>query len=198
MKTVVWDVDDVLNDLMKVWFAHWLSKQADIFHLTYEEITGNPPHELLGITREDYLESLDNFRLSGGTEKLQPNSGVFEWFCRYGDRCRHLALTATPLRAAAASAEWVIRNYGRWIRSFNLVPSPRPGESAGGCYDATKQDFLRWWGKGDILVDDSPENVRDALSLGMQAVLFPRPWNHSTRTAGEALEELTELAEIKD
>lgn len=192
MKTVVWDVDDVLNDLMKAWFAHWVSKQGGVFHLTFDELTVNPPHELLGIGRSEYLASLDDFRLSGGAAKLQPLSEVFAWFRQNGDSCRNIALTATPLRAAPASAEWVMRNFGRWIRSYNLVPSPRETEDAGAGH-ATKSDFLRWWGKADILVDDNEENVAGALSAGIQAVLFPRPWNSSKLSVAEALASLTEL-----
>ena len=48
MLTIVWDVDDVLNDLMAVWFRDaWLPKHAAC-PVRYEEITENPPHRVLG------------------------------------------------------------------------------------------------------------------------------------------------------
>jgi len=192
VKTIIWDVDDVLNDLMKAWLEDWLSKGKTLF-FAYDQLIRNPPHELLEITASDYLASLDDFRLSGKVCRLQPVKEVFDWFCLHGDRFHNVALTATPLRTAHISAEWVMRNFGRWIRSFNVVPSPRPGEDFAGGHK-TKSDFLRWWGKGDILVDDNEDNIAGAASLGMHAVLFPRPWNKSSLTVKETLGKLAHLA----
>jgi hypothetical protein len=197
MKTIVWDVDDVLNDLMRSWFEDWVSSKGTHCLLTYEQLICNPPHELLGISSSEYLASLDDFRLSGKAAKLQPVAEVFEWFCRHGHRFHNVALTATPLYASPVSAEWVMRNFGQWIRSFNVIPSPRLGIEATQ-YHITKADFLDWWGKGDILLDDSEENVAGALISGIHAVLIPRPWNHSAQTMTEALTELTELAQSQD
>ncbi len=48
MKTIVWDIDDVLNDLTRAWFeTAWLPAHREC-RLTYEELKVNPPHELLG------------------------------------------------------------------------------------------------------------------------------------------------------
>ncbi len=192
MKTIVWDVDDVLNDLMGAWFEDYAASIGADRFITYDRLTSNPPHALLGISHAEYVASLDKFRLSGMAEKMPPVAKIFEWFCRYGDSAHNVALTAAPLSASPVSAQWVMRHFGRWIRSFNVVPSARPGTEAAQ-YHMSKSDFLGWWGKADILVDDSEEHIAGALSLGMDAVLFPRPWNQSGQTINEALEELTEL-----
>ena len=192
MRTIVWDVDDVLNNLMGAWFEDWAASKKESPPLPFEGLADNPPHDLLGISRAEYIESLDAFRLCGKAAKLQPQPDVHEWFSRYGGKCRNVALTAVPLRAAHVSAEWVMRHFGRWIRSFNVVPSQRRGDDAENAH-VSKSDFLRWWGKGDILVDDSEENVTEARALGMRAVLFPRPWNRSSLTIGDTLEELAKL-----
>ncbi len=192
MKTIVWDVDDVLNDLMRVWFEDWAASPGANRSLGYEQLTSNPPHQILGIDRSGYLASLDDFRLSGKAAKLSPVAEVFEWFSLHGEAAHHAALTAVPLCAGHVSADWVMRNYGQWIRSFHTIPSSRPGIEAPQ-YHSNKQDFLAWWGKADVLVDDNEENIEGALSLGINAVLFPRPWNSSTVTLGEALRELTQI-----
>ena len=192
MKTIIWDVDDVLNDLMGAWFEHYSALSGAAGSITYDRLTRNPPDELLGISRMEYLVSLDKFRLSATAEKMPPVAEIFEWFCRYGERCHNVALTAAPLCASPVSAQWVMRNFGRWIRSFNVIPTPRPGIEAAQ-YHSTKSDFLGWWGKADILVDDSEQNIAGALSLGMKAVLFPRPWNRSALTIKESLEMITQM-----
>src|SRR5579871_3024689 len=123
--TIVWDVDDVLNDLMRVWFEEeWRPKHPGCV-LDYEGILDNPPHTLLGVDLADYQRSLDSFRLSGVYSKLKPGPEVRDWFVRRGHDFHHLALTATPLACASVSAEWVFRNFGKWIRSFQFIPSPR-------------------------------------------------------------------------
>ena len=192
MKTIIWDVDDVLNDLMRAWFEDY-SALNGTRHVTYDRLTSNPPHELLGISRTEYLASLDKFRLSEMAGTMKPVHEIFEWFCRYGESCHNVALTAAPLCASPVCAEWVMRNFGLWIRSFNVIPSPRPGIEAAQ-YHGAKSDFLGWWGKADILVDDSEENIAGAVSLGIQAVLFPRPWNRSVLTIKETLEIITQMA----
>ena len=194
MKTIVWDVDDVLRDLMRTWFERWWVPSHPNCPIDYDQISENPPHQLLGISKTAYLASLDQFRLSEVAREMSPVSEVLTWFREHGDRFRHIALTATPLRTAPASAAWVIHHFGQWIRSFHLVPSMRQDEQIP-VYDQSKEDFLRWWGKGDILVDDSPLNVGVAQVLGIQTMLIPRPWNQSQLTLVEALDVLTRSVE---
>ena len=192
MQVIVWDVDDVLNNLMGAWLDDFTASNSKTAPFRYEDLSRNPPNDLLGMSREEYLVSLDAFRLSGKAAKLEPVPEVFDWFSRYGDGCCSVALTAVPLCASHVSAEWVLRNFGRWVRSYNVVASPRPGDPLARPH-ATKSEFLRWWGKGDILIDDSLENVAGARSLGMHALLFPRPWNTSSLTIAETLEELAKF-----
>jgi FMN phosphatase YigB (HAD superfamily) len=189
MRTIVWDVDDVLNALMWDWFhQEWRPAHPDCA-LKYGGIARNPPHEVLGVAQAEYLESLDRFRLSANAAAMEPNPDVLAWFRSQGARCRHIALTARPLASAPAAAEWVMRHFGDYIRVFAVVPCrAAPGTPA---YDITKRGFLEWWGKGDILVDDSPDNIAAAALLGVRGVLFPQPWNTSGATPRKALEALT-------
>ncbi len=192
MKTIAWDVDDVLNELMRTWLEHWWLPSNPFCRVCYEEILENPPHRLLGISQSEYLCSLDEFRRSEMARKMGPVQEMHEWFLQYGSRFRHVALTATPLCAAPRSAEWVMRHFGRWIRTFHVIPSPREGEEIP-TYDRIKGDYLRWLGKVDLLVDDSPEHVASALDLGIHALLVPRPWNRGSMGTGQLLDSLIEL-----
>lgn len=188
MITIAWDVDDVLNDLMKEWLL-WFSERKNL-KIDYEQITENPPHILIGITKQEYLKSLDEFRLSEQYQRMKPTKEVFDWFETEGHRFRHIALTATPLKTAPTTALWVLRNYGRWIRTFHFVPSMREGETLTE-YDRDKSEFLRWFGKVDFLIDDSEENVNSAKRIGVKALLWSRPWNSSTQSWSETLKILT-------
>ncbi len=195
MKTIVWDVDDVLNDLMRDWFEScWRPSHADT-RIRYEDITENPPDRVLGISRADYLLSLDEFRRTE-LARLCSVSDVAAWFGSHGHKCRHLALTAVPLAAAPASASWVLQHFGRWIRSFNVVPSLRGYEQAPTNCFSTKKEFFQWLDRrGLIFVDDSEANISMALDLGISALLMPRPWNSSAKTISDTLDHLGRILE---
>lgn len=193
MLTIAWDVDDVLNDLTRLWLAQaWTPGHPAA--PVYETLTENPPHGVLGVSREEYLSSLDEFRHTSACIEQPPMRDVHEWFVETGHTCRHVALTAVPLHAADLSAAWLLRHYGTWIRSFNFVPSPRPDDppTLPAC---DKADWLSWSNIADVFVDDSQSNVEAARRVGVAALLFPRPWNaDADRPVADVLYELTGLA----
>lgn len=191
MRTIVWDVDDVLNDLMRVWLEqHWLPGHPGCA-LKYEQIKGNPPHDLLGVSQEEYLASLDDFRLCGRYDSLKPIEEVRQWFITHGAQARHVALTKVPAATAHVSAAWVMKNFGAWIRSFHFIPSFRTGEQVP-AYDENKGAYLNYFGRADLLIDDTMENIKAAEAAGVKALVFPRPWNSSKLSVGRLLDKVTE------
>lgn len=191
MKTIVWDVDDVLNNLTKEWLEREWAPNHPRCKINYESITKNPPHDLLGTTKEKYLFSLDKFRFSKYSQ-LKPIPEVLDWFKEYGDKCRHFALTSTPLATAPISAEWTIRNYGNWIRTFSFIPSKRINKGSI-TYDRKKSEYLQYFSEAEIFVDDSMKNSQSVAEVGLINLIFPRPWNNSNKTITETLNRLTEL-----
>jgi FMN phosphatase YigB (HAD superfamily) len=175
MQTIVWDIDDVLNSLMRDWFTHLWLPQRPACGLSYEDLRENPPHRVLHIECEEYLASLDAFRGSPEARAMQPNPDLLEWFRAHGREYRHVALTARPLESAPHAAEWLFRHFGAWFRCFGVVPT-RP-DLAAPRYDRNKADFLRWLDAADYLVDDSPVNIEQARALGLRTFLYPQPWN---------------------
>ncbi len=164
MSLIVWDIDDVLNDLMKVWFEqHWLPCHPEC-PLRYDKIVDNPPHQLLGISEGEYLESLDEFRASEAARTMRPNPEILDWFQTHGARHRHLALTSRPLASMPAAAEWLFLHFGGYIRTVSVVPSRlEAGLPAG---DVTKGDFLKWLGKDAVLVDDNELQIYQRRGQG--------------------------------
>ena len=86
MKTMAWDVDDVLNDLLRAWFDQAWRPRDPTCAISYEQLTENPPHAILGTTIDDYRRSLDAFRLSDAGANLPPNPLLVEWFRTFGPR----------------------------------------------------------------------------------------------------------------
>lgn len=186
MKTIAWDVDDVLNDLMRLWLEQKWIKEHNNCKVRYPEVIENPPHRLLGVGIDEYLNSLDAYRLSLLYQQMTPEKEIVEWFVRCGNNFRHIALTAVPLVAAPASSQWVFRHFGTWIRTFHFVPSKRAGQNIPD-YDTDKSAFLKWLAKVDVFIDDNPDNINAVKSIGIKNILWPRPWNDSKLTTPEAL-----------
>ena len=188
----MWDVDDVLNDLMGEWFrSSWLPLHPEC-PVEYSGITENPPHELLRVSRSEYLVSLDSFRETSFAA-LKPLPEMLEWFQLYGDKAEHLVVTSVPILAAHHSADWVFKHFGLWIRSFNLVPSLRGGIPNHGA--KTKAEYIRTFSKVDIVVEDNPETICSMKNLGIETVTVPRPWNQSKEPLEKTLCSLTCLLE---
>lgn len=192
MLTLAWDIDDVLNELMRTWLEVWWRPQHPGCMLSYEDIKKNPPHQLLGVELDEYLQSLDEFRLSGRYEQMQPNLKVLEWFEKHGFSFRHIALTSVPRIAASVSASWVVGHFGNWIRTFHFVPSLRRGEILPE-YDITKADYLKWLNRVDILIDDNEHNVTGLTITDIKYFLVSRPWNSSLLRMEDLLHALSDL-----
>jgi hypothetical protein len=191
MKTLTWDVDDVLNDLMRDWLRLWWLPQHPQCKLAYDEIRENPPERILCVPRETYLESLDAFRREHGPS-LMPNAALLAWFQSHGHRFRHMALTTVPLHFADVSAAWVMKHFGNWIRSFNVVPSPR-ADAPHVQYDRSKAEFLDWLGTPDMMIDDNPKTIAEVGRSCIGTLLWPQPWNDSRLTPAQALEALARM-----
>lgn len=189
MLTIVWDVDDVLNDLMSCWFHQTWQREHPESGLTYRDITENPPHRILGMHLDAYLESLDEFRASEAARAMTPRPEIVEWFHSHGPNFRHVALTARPLENTPHLAEWLFRNFGAYIRVFGVVPTR--WQNSEPVYDTNKAEFLEWLGKGDLLIDDSPANIAEIQRLGVRGVLYPQPWNSSPLSVAATLQTLT-------
>lgn len=189
---MIWDVDDVLNDLMGAWFDGWWRPGHPACTSTCADLTANPPHAVLGVSEGEYLASLDRFR-DERFAALLPRTEVLAWFSAHGHRCHHLALTAVPPSFAHLSAGWVIRHFGSWIRTFAFVPARR-GEAGLPDHRMAKADYLRWLGRGDVFIDDRADNVAAARALGLKGIVVPRPWNDSPYgSLDAALADLTGL-----
>jgi hypothetical protein len=85
-----------------------------------------------------------------------------------------------------------MRNFGNWIRSFNVLPSPRADVSHIQ-YDTTKADFLDWLGTSDMVIDDNPKTIAEVGRRSVPTLLWPQPWNDNRVRPAEALETLVRL-----
>ena len=192
---ILWDVDDVLNQLMGEWLHFWHQKQQGKKNTNeFAEITQNPPHQILGISIAEYLESLDEFRNSNSGRNLSPNPKVLNWFEEFGDKYVHFALTARPKETMPVQAAWVYDHFGRWIHSVVSVNPSRPGsECPVHRVFSNKASFIQWLDRPTVLIDDSEENIRTAKEHCQTVLLFPQPWNSSNQTPEEVLLELNQV-----
>lgn len=174
---IVWDFDDVLFPLTEFWFAAWGQKiQAKITR--YDQITENPPHKMMEISLNQYLETLDQFRNSEQAQSLPLNPTIFDWLQVNGAFYNHFILTARPLHTIEVAQNWLNNNFPEPLEGFGVVPAERAGQDLTGYY-RTKQDYLEGEGiKFDYFIDDNPVTIGAVSKIHRAAtVLFPAPWN---------------------
>ena len=192
---ILWDVDDVLNQLMSEWFSFWQQHQKiEAALVEISQITSNPPNQVLGIPLEKYLQSLDEFRNSSLGKHLTPHPQVLNWFEEFGDKSIHIALTARPSETMSNQSAWVYEHFGRWIHSVVSVNPCRSGsESRRPPEFSSKGSFIKWLDKPSILIDDNEDNIRDAREYCLRAFLFPQPWNSSDQATKDVLDDLSQF-----
>lgn len=191
MKTIIWDVDDVLNDLMHAWFIEQQGLEDKNSTLNYKDLAKNPPHEIMGLTINEYYLSIDTFRNSEKGRNLIPNRKILNWFKNEGAKFRHVALTARPKPTVPFLAEWLFHHFGNWIRTFSFILAARERDKLP-VYDKSKADFLKWLSNADYYIDDSSENVKAAEEIGITSFLFPQPWNNGHLIVERMLNEISE------
>ncbi len=191
MLTIVWDIDDVLNDLTAAWFKNWWLPGHSDCRLAYEDLVENPPHQVLGIAKEDYLASIDEFRGLHEPD-LSPNVEILDWMHEEGRNYRHFVLTARPVGFVPGQAHWVFRHFRGFVCGYGIVPS-RPLEVQA-LYPSTKAEYLLWMGVGDIFVDDNKANITAVQKLGLAAILYPQPWNGSTKSTRQVIDAIERAA----
>ncbi len=186
---LVWDIDDVLNRFM----FHCLRRFPTDKHLKYEELSVMPPYGLLGISKEQYLATLDSCRPE--LYKEGPKPELLRFFERHGADFHHVALSAAPVRFAPYSAQWLLQYFGLWIQHCIFIPSQRAGVVVRSQRFQSKGEALASLGANAVLIDDSPLNTADAEKYGCRAMLFPAPWNENRNMPVEDF--LNELLKLK-
>jgi hypothetical protein len=182
---LVWDVDDVLNDLtlrvLEVLGFSTIPTPVDLIPDPSKLI------ESLGIDHDYYIGALDHFRRTRFQE-LQPNHDVIKWLHSYGERFTCMALTSTPVEFFPVSAMWVMTHFNPWIDTIGCTPSKRPTDPLGMRY-VTKGEHLQRLKVPYILIDDSAKNLTSVDPMSGKGMIFPTPWN-STQNTGLFLDQL--------
>ena len=185
---IVWDADDVLNRLMFSWLDYW--NTINNTNASYSELSQNPPDSIIGISRKEYIDSLDGFRNSESGKKVLTNDIVKNWFENHGNKFKHVACTARPIETMPNQAWWIYYNYGKWIHTVHAAKTVR--DLMDNHHPATKADFISWMNKEVLFIDDSEENVNAVSETGSETMLYPQPWNSSKHSEEEFIAKLNE------
>ena len=189
---IIWDVDDVLNCMMESWLNSW--NQGNNSNIALKDIKENPPHEILGTTKEMYLTSLDEFRNSESGKYVLANSIVMNWFEGHGNKFKHVACTARPIETMPNQAWWIYYNFGQWINTVHAIGAVR--DSKIDYQTGSKADFISYIDTEVIFIDDSEQNINAVSKIGAETILYPQPWNTSVYSEEEFIEELNNKLEI--
>ena len=171
---LIWDIDDVLNELTALCIGTTAQKLKP--GIKWEELHTNPPLQELECSLDEYRRILDECR-DQYLYSRPPCREVLEFFQEWGHLFRSVTLSSSPMHMAPRSAEWVLRHFGSWIQGTIFVPSPRKHVSVATALFASKAEAVL--ALGGILIDDMPINVERVRAAGGEALYFPAPWNEN-------------------
>ena len=171
---LIWDIDDVLNELIPLCIATTAQKVKP--GIKREDVQTNPPLEELGCSLDEYRKLLDECR-DRHLYSRPPRREVLEFFQEWGNCFRSVTLSSSPMHMAPRSAEWVLHHFGSWIQGTIFVPSPRKHVPVESALFASKAEAVL--SLGGILIDDMPINVENVRAAGGEALYFPAPWNEN-------------------
>ena len=171
---LIWDIDDVLNDLMNLCISTTAQKLKP--GIKFEEIRNNPPLPELGCSLDEYRGILDECRNKYLFDQ-PPRKEVMAFFRDWGEHFRSITLSAAPLSITPRSSEWVLRHFGPWIQGTIFVPSPRKDAPVLSASFSSKAEAVL--ALDGILIDDMPANVEKVRAAGGEALYFPAPWNEN-------------------
>ena len=171
---LIWDIDDVLNELIPLCIDTTAQKLKP--GIKWTDVHSNPPLQELGCTLDEYRQVLDECRDSYLYD-CPPRQEVLEFFQEWGTHFRSVTLSSAPMHMAPRSAEWVLRHFGAWIQGTIFVPSPRKHVSVASALFASKAEAVL--ALGGTLIDDMPVNVEKVRAVGGKALYFPAPWNRN-------------------
>ena len=196
MLTIVWDVDDVLNDLMSAGSRRRGSRRIRSRPLAYCRYHGESAASRAGRRAAEYLESLDSFRASDRARaNCRPIPRCSTGCARYGPR-----VSATWRYGASAGERARTRPSGCSAISettsacFGVVPS----RLAAGvpAYDRDKGEFLEWFGRAGLSWSTTARRMsRAAERLGCAASFSRSRGTAAAAPSRRRWQQLSQLAE---
>ena len=183
----IWDVDDVLNNLTKD-FINYITPS-----IPYETILNPNIHDSLGLSQDDYLYELDNFRRREYLN-LKPNLDLTN-FIKSRKNSMHYVLTSVPHEFIEISFCWVKRNFDKTFFGYLFAPSRREN---GNLKMPIKRDHLNnlnLFGRKTFFIDDNPYNFINIDNTSITKVLWPQPWNSSGKSLKKGEKYIEKLFE---
>ena len=171
---LIWDIDDVLNELMSLCISTTAQKLKP--GIKFEEVKNNPPLPELACSLDEFRNILDQCR-DQYLYSRAPRKEIIDFFRIWGEKFRSITLSSAPMSMAPRSSEWVLFHLGSWIQGTIFVPSPRKNVIQGATLFASKAEAVL--ALDGILIDDMPINVEAVKAAGGRALYFPAPWNEN-------------------
>lgn len=180
MLNIAIDIDDTLNNLMQVWLLHYNLQRGTLFK--FEDLKVNPPHEILGITKKDYINNLDKFKINY-YNKVIVNKKFWWWFDINGTKANFIAITSTSMETVSESSKWLFNCFGEWIRNYVVIPN-HTDKYHEYKYFQSKAQWMDWFGKVDIYIDDNEKSIKQVNEIcpKVKTICIKQPWNSGLET----------------
>lgn len=187
MKTIIWDVDDTLNNFRFDWFLHNKEELKKIDHdISYDYFNIKNPYNILNDNKDTFIKSLKDFK-NYNHFKITVNKEIYNWFYKYGKNYNHIILTKCSKDYFEFAVNFVNKYFGKWIQSYNYISGNKKDNLN---EFLTKAEFIKKYFKEiKYFIDDSEKNCKQVEELGIKTFCPKQPWNNGMDIK-DILEEL--------
>ena len=184
------DYDDVLIPFMESFLAWYNEREG-----TELRATDNIDYDLsvaFGHNIQYWVDQINVFHASGASAMTDPFAGALQSIDRLSRDHDLVIMTSRPSIHRAHLEGWVERHAGDVIQDIHMFEGASQHKHT---LHHDKGELCKYYGV-DLLVDDSPSNVRKTLAQDVQAVMFGNyAWNR--RFASEFPEVAHDWVEVE-
>ena len=165
------DLDDVTIDFVNDLLSFYNQKSGK--SIRKEDVKTYNFWDVWGGTREEAVEIVNDFHDSDHFHKLKPVSEAIESIRELSKEHEIFFITARPIHQKEKTEKWIKKHLSE--TSINLIftgkfHNPEKSKSKA---EVCKELEIK------LILEDSWNNAKECLDLGIKVILFTQPWNLS-------------------
>ncbi|MFH1801834.1 MAG: hypothetical protein ABH864_00095 [archaeon] len=167
------DLDGVVVDLVTPLLNYYNKKNGTSF--VYRQINHHDFWVLLGLSRQDGVQSVDEFMEDTSFDVVKPQEGAIEAIKELGEEHELVVVTSRPELYVEKTLEW-IDHYLSGVFDRAVFTHEYPAVAG-----VVRKGEICKAEKVDVMVEDFDRNLLGCAKFCKKVLLFDQPWNQKSQ-----------------